>query len=72
MWYINYFFGQIKMEYLGFWVTHIDYRSIDKRIEAIKNMTPPTTQKVSCKFIGFSELISWYMSKVLSHVTIFN
>ena len=38
-------FGQTKMECLVFWVTHNGVKSINKKIEAITNMKPPTSQK---------------------------
>ena len=39
------FFEQTEMEYLGFWVTRNDVKSINKSIEAITNMAPPTYRK---------------------------
>ena len=36
----NDFFGQIEMEYLGFWVTRTGIRPINKKVEAIVNMKP--------------------------------
>ena len=39
------FFGQTEMEYLDFWVTRDDVRPINRNIEAIKNMVPPTSRK---------------------------
>ena len=38
-------FGQTKMECLVFWVTHNGVKSINKKIKAITNMNPPTSQK---------------------------
>ena len=40
------------MEYLGFWVTHDVVKPINKNIEAITNMNPPTSQKEVRQFIG--------------------
>ena len=40
------FFGQIKMEYLGFWVTRNSVRPVNRKIEAITKMKPPTSQKL--------------------------
>ena len=40
----KYFFGHNKMKYLGFWVTHSSIKPINRKIEAIKNMKPPTYQ----------------------------
>ena len=38
-------FGQTEMEYLGFWVTHDCVKLMNKKIEAITNMAPPTSRK---------------------------
>ena len=38
-------FGQTDMEYLEFWVTRIVIRSIDKKLEAIVDMTPSKNTK---------------------------
>ena len=35
-------FGQNEMEYLGFWVTRYGVKTINRNIEAITNMKPPT------------------------------
>ena len=37
------FFVKITIEYLGFWVTREGIKPIDKKVEAIKNMMPPTS-----------------------------
>ena len=39
------FFGQTKMEYLGFWVTCDGIKPIDINTKSITNMAPPTSQK---------------------------
>ena len=39
------------MGYLGFWVTRDSVKPINKKVEAITNMKPPTSQKV-LSFIG--------------------
>ena len=39
------FFRQTEMQYLGFWVTRDDVRPINRKIEAITNMVPPTSRK---------------------------
>ena len=39
------FFGQTKMEYLGFWVTRDVIKPRNRKIEAITNMVPPTSQE---------------------------
>ena len=41
----NSFFRKTEMEYLGFWVTCDGVKPINKKIEAISNMAPPTSQK---------------------------
>ena len=38
-------FGQTKMECLVFWVNHNCIESINKDVETITNMKPPTSQK---------------------------
>ena len=40
------------MEYLGFWVTRDGFKRINRKIEAIPNMSPPTSQKEVKQFIG--------------------
>ena len=40
------------MVYLGFWVTRIGIRPINKKVEAIINMTPPKDQKQVRSRIG--------------------
>ena len=39
------FFGQAEMGYLGFWVPHDGVKSVNRKIQAIKHMEPPTYQK---------------------------
>ena len=46
------FFGQTEMEYLVFWVTHDGVKPIHRKIEAITNMNPSTSQKTVRNFIG--------------------
>ena len=48
----NYFFGQTEMKYLGFWVMCDGEKPINKKIEAIENMKPITSQKQVQQFIG--------------------
>ena len=45
------------MEYLGFLVTLDDVKPINKKIEVIKNIVPPSPQKVVRNFIG---VINYY------------
>ena len=40
------------MEYLGFWVTGDGVKPIDKNIEAIINIAPPTSRKEVQNFMG--------------------
>ena len=51
------FFGQTKMEYLGFGVTCNDVKHIDKKIKYITNMNSPTYRKEVRQFIG---VINYY------------
>ena len=51
------FFGQTEIEYLGFWVTRNGIKPINKKIEAITNMAPPTFRKKVIKLIG---VINYY------------
>ena len=53
----NQFFGKTDMEYLGFWVTRNGILPINKKVEAIKIMTPPTNTKQARSFIG---LLNYY------------
>ena len=39
----NSLFGKTEMEYLGFWVARNDVKPINRQIEAITNMEPPTS-----------------------------
>ena len=41
-------FGNTKMEYLVFWVTH-GVKPIDKKLQALKNMKPPIFEN---KYVG--------------------
>ena len=45
------FFGQTEMEYIGFWVTWDRIRPINKKVESIINMLPPTNRKQVQAFI---------------------
>ena len=40
------------MEYLGFWVTRTRIQPINKKVEAIVNMTPPKNTREVCASIG--------------------
>ena len=46
------FFGKITIEYLGFWVTSDRITPADKKMQAMKNMKPPTYQKEVHQFVG--------------------
>ena len=39
------FLGKNKMEYLSFWVTWTGIQRVNKKVEAIVNMTPTINQK---------------------------
>ena len=45
------------MEYLDFWDTRDGIKPIDRNIESITNMVPPTSQKLVRKCIG---IITYY------------
>ena len=45
------------MEYLGFGMTQTGIRSVNKKVEAILNMTPPINQK---KVRSFIDLLNYY------------
>ena len=47
----NYFLVQTEMEYLGFWVTSKGVWLLNKNLEAITNITPPTSQNGVHKFM---------------------
>ena len=53
----NSFIRQTEMEYLGLWVTRHGVKPINRKIEYITNMAPPTSQKGVRKFIG---VINYY------------
>ena len=41
----KYFFGYTEMEYLGSWVTRNGSKPINRKMETITNMKPPTSRK---------------------------
>ena len=45
------------MEYLGFWVTRNGIRPVNKKVEAIVNMTPPNNIRQVRAFVG---LVNYY------------
>ena len=55
------------MKYLGFLVTHNGVKLIDQKIQAIKNMKPPTSRKEGHHFIGVVNYCRDIWSK-LSHM----
>ena len=63
------FFRQTEMEYLGFCVTRNGLKPVNRKIEAITNMAPPTPQKEVRKFIG---VINYYRAMWLrqSHMVV--
>ena len=51
------FFGQTEMECMVLWVTRNGIRPVNKKVEAIVNMTPPKNVKHVRAFIG---LVKYY------------
>jgi Reverse transcriptase (RNA-dependent DNA polymerase) len=51
------FFGKDELEYLGYWITHFGIQPITKKVEAIKNITPPKTK---CKLQQFIGIVNYY------------
>eukprot|EP00957_Ditylum_brightwellii_P211587 15366345-Ditylum_brightwellii.AAC.1 len=41
-----------ELEYLGYWVTRQDIKTLQKKVEAIIKIAPPTTRKLQHSFIG--------------------
>ena len=48
------------MKYSGFWATNNGVKFFNKKIEAIKNTSPPTTHDTVCMFMG---LVSYYHNR---------
>eukprot|EP00957_Ditylum_brightwellii_P070138 5327767-Ditylum_brightwellii.AAC.1 len=46
-----------ELEYLGYWVTKQGIKPLQKRVEPILKISPPTTRKQLCSFIG---MINYY------------
>jgi hypothetical protein len=51
------FFGREELEYLGYWITQEGIKPLSKKVEAINNIAPPTTQKQVRTFIG---MVNYY------------
>jgi hypothetical protein len=51
------FFGKDELEYLGYWITRQGIQPVSKKVEAIKNIAPPKTQRELRRFIG---IINYY------------
>ena len=51
------FFRKTEMEYLGFWVTRYGIKPINRKIEVITNMKPPTSRK---EVQNFMDVINYY------------
>ena len=51
------FFGKTETEYLGFWITRDGVRPVAKKVEALKNLVPPTNVKQLRRFMG---LVNYY------------
>ena len=59
------------MEYLGFWVTRTGILPINKKVEAIVNMTPPKNTK-HVRFHRPNKLLQRYVGKTARSITPFN
>jgi hypothetical protein len=51
------FFGQDKLEYLGYWITRSGIQPLPKKVDAIKNIATPKTRKELRRFIG---MVNYY------------
>ena len=51
------FFAKSELEYLGFWVTRDGIQPLQKKIDAILTIAPPTNQKQLRRFLG---MINYY------------
>jgi hypothetical protein len=51
------FFGRTQLEYLGYWITREGVKPLNKKVEAISNLAPPTNRKEVRSFIG---LVNYY------------
>jgi hypothetical protein len=51
------FFGKDELEYLGYWITRQGIQPVSKKVEAIKNIAPPKTQRELRRFIG---IVNYY------------
>ena len=61
------FFGQIKMEYLGFWVTRNGIKSINKKIDGAIYFPKRSTKVYRC-----NKLLPQYLDKLVTDVIVFN
>jgi hypothetical protein len=50
-------FGKVELEYLGYWISRRGIQPISKKVEAIKNLAPPTTKCELRQFIG---IVNYY------------
>ena len=46
------FFGKHAVEYLGYWITRNGIQPLPKKVEALKNLLPPTNKHELRRFIG--------------------
>jgi hypothetical protein len=51
------FFARTELEYLGYWITRDGVMPLNKKVEAINNLAPPTNCTEVRKFI---ELVNYY------------
>ena len=52
------FFCQPELEYLGYWITRKGISPLPKKVEAIKNIAPPTKSQTTKKFYRTYQLLS--------------
>jgi hypothetical protein len=51
------FFGKHAVKYLGYWITRKGIQPLPKKVEALKNLLPPTTKRKLRRFIGLIKAI---------------
>jgi hypothetical protein len=51
------FFARTELEYLGYWITRDGVMPLNKKVESINNLAPPTNCTEVGKFIG---LVNYY------------
>eukprot|EP00957_Ditylum_brightwellii_P107436 8197385-Ditylum_brightwellii.AAC.1 len=61
------FFGCQELEYLGYWMTRQGIKPLPKKVQAIIKISPPTTRKQLCSFIG---MINHYCTMWQAHIKV--